>query len=154
MSGEDKHSIIRLKPKVSPDKILAGFPWVYDNELVLDRRTKQLTSGKIVELQDSARNFLATAVVNPKSKIFARVITKTANKIGGSELVFKRISAAKALREGIFTEPYYRLINSAADQMPDSYWIQTILKGKGSMPAVRITEEQAQIVIDYIRDSN
>ena len=40
MSGEDKHSIIRLKPKVSPDKILAGFPWVYDNELVLDRRTK------------------------------------------------------------------------------------------------------------------
>ena len=43
---------------------------------------------------------------------------------------------------------------SAADQMPDSYWIQTILKGKGSMPAVRITEEQAQIVIDYIRDSN
>ena len=57
MSGEDKHSIIRLKPKVSPDKILAGFPWVYDNELVLDRRTKQLTSGKIVELQDSARNF-------------------------------------------------------------------------------------------------
>ena len=71
MSGEDKHSIIRLKPKVSPDKILAGFPWVYDNELVLDRRTKQLTSGKIVELQDSARNFLATAVVNPKSKIFA-----------------------------------------------------------------------------------
>ena len=36
----------------------------------------------------------------------------------------------------------------------DSYWLQTILKGKGSMPAVRITEEQAQIVIDYIRDSN
>ena len=37
---------------------------------------------------------------------------------------------------------------------PDSYWLQTILKGKGSMPAVRITEEQAQLVIDYIRDSN
>ena len=35
---------------------------------------------------------------------------------------------------------------------PDSYWLQTILKGKGSMPAVRITEEQAHIVIDYIRD--
>ena len=118
MSGEDKHSIIRLKPKVSPDKILAGFPWVYDNELVLDRRTKQLTSGKIVKLQDNDRNFLATVVVNPKSKIFARVITQTANKIGSSELVFDRISAAKALRESIFTDPYYRLINSEADQMP------------------------------------
>jgi len=38
--------------------------------------------------------------------------------------------------------------------MPDSYWLQTILNGKGSMPAVRITEEQAQIVIDYVRESN
>ena len=56
MSGE-KALNNSLKPKVSPDKILAGFPWVYDNELVLDRRTKQLTSGKIVELQDSARIF-------------------------------------------------------------------------------------------------
>ena len=118
MSGEDKRSIIRLKPKVSPDRILAGFPWVYDNELVLDRRTKQLTSGKIVKLQDNDRNFLATVVVNPKSKIFARVITQSVNKIGSSELVFDRISAAKALRESIFTDPYYRLINSEADQMP------------------------------------
>jgi len=38
--------------------------------------------------------------------------------------------------------------------MPDSYWLQTILNGKGSMPAVRITEEQAKLVIDYVRESN
>ena len=38
--------------------------------------------------------------------------------------------------------------------MPDSYWLQTILNGKGSMPAVRITEEQAQLVVDYVKDSN
>ena len=38
--------------------------------------------------------------------------------------------------------------------MPDSYWLQTILNGKGSMPAVRITEEQAQLVIDYVKESN
>ena len=38
--------------------------------------------------------------------------------------------------------------------MPDSYWLQTILNGKGSMPAVRITEEQAQLVIDYVRENN
>ena len=38
--------------------------------------------------------------------------------------------------------------------MPDSYWLQPILNGKGSTPAVRITEEQAQLVIDYVRESN
>ena len=148
MSGEDKHSIIRLKPKVSPDKILAGFPWVYDNELVLDRRTKQLTSGKIVELQDSARNFLATAVVNPKSKIFARVITKTDNKILGSELVFKRISAAKALRESIFTDPYYRLINSEADQMPG-----TIIDRFGNFFVIQPNSVWAENNLDNITDA-
>ena len=118
MNEFQKYPIIRLKPKVSAGKILAGFPWVYDNELVLDRRTKKIPSGTIVELQDSERNFLATAVVNSKSKIFARVISKNNKNIVGSELVLKRISAAKLLRESFFKDPYYRLINSEADRMP------------------------------------
>lgn len=118
MDSNEKYTIIRLKPKVSSAKILAGFPWVYDNELVLDRRTKKLTSGKVVELQDSERNFLATAVVNPNSKIFARVLTNTAKRVKESELVLKRINKAKSLRDSIFKEPYYRLVNSEADQMP------------------------------------
>ena len=37
MDSNEKYTIIRLKPNVSSAKILAGFPWVYDNELVLDR---------------------------------------------------------------------------------------------------------------------
>ena len=118
MNEFQKYPIIRLKPKVSAGKILAGFPWVYDNELVLDRRTKKIPAGTIVELQDSERNFLATAVVNSKSKIFARVISKNNKNIVGSELVLKRISAAKLLRESFFKDPYYRLINSEADRMP------------------------------------
>ena len=118
MDSNEKYTIIRLKPNVSSAKILAGFPWVYDNELVLDRRTKKLTSGKVVELQDSERNFLATAVVNPNSKIFARVLTNTAKQVKESELVLKRINKAKSLRDSIFKEPYYRLVNSEADQMP------------------------------------
>ena len=118
MDSNEKYTIIRLKPKVSSAKILAGFPWVYDNEIVLDRRTKKLTSGKVVELQDSERNFLATAVVNPNSKIFARVLTNTPKRVEESELVLKRINKAKSLRDSIFKEPYYRLVNSEADQMP------------------------------------
>ena len=118
MDSNEKYTIIRLKPNVSSAKILAGFPWVYDNELVLDRRTKKLTSGKVVELQDSERNFLATAVVNPNSKIFARVLTNTPKRVEESELVLKRINKAKSLRDSIFKEPYYRLVNSEADQMP------------------------------------
>ena len=40
---------------------------------------------------------------------------------------------------------------SSASKMPDSYWIQTITMGKGSMPAVRLNDNEVQLVIDYIK---
>jgi len=41
--------------------------------------------------------------------------------------------------------------NSPSASMPDSYWVQTITKGKGSMPAVRLSEIEVQLVIEYIK---
>ena len=35
--------------------------------------------------------------------------------------------------------------------MPDSYWIQTITMGKGSMPAQRLTDKEVELVIEYIK---
>ena len=40
---------------------------------------------------------------------------------------------------------------SPAASMPDSYWIQTITKGKGSMPAQRLTDQEVELVIEYIK---
>jgi len=42
--------------------------------------------------------------------------------------------------------------DSNAKEMPDSYWVQTITKGKGSMPGQTLTDAEALLVIDYIRD--
>ena len=41
--------------------------------------------------------------------------------------------------------------NSPSASMPDSYWIQTITKGKGSMPAQRLTDNEVELVIEYIK---
>ena len=35
--------------------------------------------------------------------------------------------------------------------MPDSYWVQTITKGKGSMPAQRLSDQEVAQVIEYIK---
>ena len=43
---------------------------------------------------------------------------------------------------------------SPAASMPDSYWIQTITKGKGSMPAQRLTDTEVTMVIEYIRSKH
>lgn len=42
---------IRLKPKTQARAIRHGFPWVYDNELVADRRTKAIAPGTIALLE-------------------------------------------------------------------------------------------------------
>ncbi|MEQ9056433.1 MAG: RlmI/RlmK family 23S rRNA methyltransferase, partial [Roseovarius confluentis] len=44
--------ILRLKPKSDPRRIRRGFPWVYDNEIVTDRRTKAIEAGSIATLED------------------------------------------------------------------------------------------------------
>jgi len=41
--------------------------------------------------------------------------------------------------------------DSSSASMPNSYWVQTITMGKGSMPAQRLTDNEVQLVIDYIK---
>ena len=41
--------------------------------------------------------------------------------------------------------------DSNAAQMSDSYWVQTITKGMGSMPAQRLTDNEVTLVIEFIK---
>ena len=61
------HPVIRLKPKTNAQRLRHGFPWVYDNELVTDRRTKAITAGTIAILEDAERRPMGLVTVNPAS---------------------------------------------------------------------------------------
>ena len=39
MPSADLRKVVRLKPKAEARAIRHGFPWVYADELVIDRRT-------------------------------------------------------------------------------------------------------------------
>lgn len=43
-------------------------------------------------------------------------------------------------------------MDSSAWGMPNSYWIQTITMGKGSMPGQTLTDEEVYLIIEYIRE--
>ncbi len=43
-------------------------------------------------------------------------------------------------------------MDSSAWSMPNSYWIQTITMGKGSMPGQTLTDEEVYLIIEYIRE--
>ena len=112
------HPVVRLRPKINPRRIRHGFPWVYANELVVDRRTKNLTPGTLARLEDAERKPLALVTVNPGSKIIARVMDQDPEADVSRPWIERRLQAALALRERLFDAPYYRLIHAEADGFP------------------------------------
>ncbi|NNJ67228.1 MAG: class I SAM-dependent rRNA methyltransferase [Boseongicola sp.] len=109
---------IRLKPKSDSRRIRRGFPWVYDNELVTDRRTRSLAAGTIARLEDAERKSIATVTVNPASKIFARVLDRDPEADIDRHWIAARLKRALATRNALFDAPYYRLIHAEADRLP------------------------------------
>lgn len=109
---------VRLLPKAKPQAIRHGFPWVYANELVLDRRTKALAPGALAVLQDAGREDLALVTVNPGSRIAARVLDRDPGATLDHDWLRRRLKRALALRETLFEAPYYRLVHAEADGFP------------------------------------
>ena len=109
---------VRLMPKADVRAIRHGFPWVYSNEVVLDRRTKNLAPGSIVMLQDAERRDLAIATINSNSKITCRVLERDPGIQIDRNWLMERIRTALAHRERLYDTPFYRLIHAEADGFP------------------------------------
>mgnify|MGYP001028235850 CR=1 FL=1 len=112
------YSVLRLKPKINSRGIRHGFPWVYDNEVVTDRRTKSLELGSIAILEDSERVPLAVVAINPASRIFARVLERDPTVQIDQAWITAQLKRALAMRERLYDQPYYRLVHAEADRLP------------------------------------
>ena len=110
--------VVRLMPKANARAIRHGFPWVYANEMVTDRRTKALAPGALAVLQDELRQPLGLVSVNPNSKIIARVLDTDPDAQLDHAWFVAKIARALKLREQLFDAPFYRLIHAEADGLP------------------------------------
>ena len=110
--------VVRLKPKAEARAIRHGFPWVYADELVTDRRTQGLAPGTLAVLEDGERRPLGLVTVNVNSKIIARMLDRDPAAVIDKAWFAARISTALALRERLYDTPYYRLVHAEADGMP------------------------------------
>ena len=109
---------VRLKPKAEARAIRHGFPWVYADELVTDRRTQGLAPGALAVLEDADRRPLALVTVNLKSKIIARVLDRDPEAQIDQDWFARRLTTALALRSRLFDAPFYRLVHAEADGLP------------------------------------
>lgn len=110
--------VVRLKRKSSLGQLFMGFPWVYDNELVLDRRTKAIPPGSIAVLQNAKRKPLAVVAFNPKSKISVRILDLDPETEIDPFWIRSKIRRAAKMRHRLFKQPYYRLVHAEADGLP------------------------------------
>lgn len=116
--GGQMRPCVRLRPKAEARAIRHGFPWVYQDELVLDRRSRSLAPGTLAVLEDGERNPLALVTVNPASKIVARVLDRDPGARIDAAWLEARLTRALALRRALYAEPFYRLVHAEADGLP------------------------------------
>ncbi len=117
---ENPHSlaVVRLKPKAEARAIRHGFPWVYADELVTDRRTQSLAPGALAVLEDGERRPLGLVTVNPKSKIICRMLDRDVDAVIDRAWFAARIARAQDMRARLFDAPFYRLVHAEADGLP------------------------------------
>lgn len=109
---------VRLLPKTKPQVIRHGFPWIFANELVMDRRTKSLPSGGLVLVEDAERRPLGIGTINPVSKIAVRMLDLDTAAVVDEAWFAARLARALAHRERVYDAPFYRLVHAEADGMP------------------------------------
>lgn len=109
---------VRLKPRTDARSIRHGFPWVYADELVTDRRTQNLIPGALAVLEDSDRRVIGLVTVNIQSKIIARMLDRDAEAVIDQAWFVARLQRALDLRARLYDKPFYRLVHAEADGLP------------------------------------
>lgn len=110
--------VLRLRPKSKPQAIRHGFPWVFADEAVLDRRSRAILPGSFAVLEDAERKPLALVTINPQSKIVARVMDPDPEAVIDGAWLEGRLTRALQMRDRLHDAPFYRLVHAEADGLP------------------------------------
>ena len=108
---------VTLRPEAHR-RLLAGHPWVYSNEIVMDPAAKAIEPGSLVRLLQADGRAMAQAFFNPRTLIAARVLTRDLDAPIDAGFFAARLERARRLRDRLFGKPYYRLIHAEADGVP------------------------------------
>ncbi|HEV8242817.1 MAG TPA: class I SAM-dependent rRNA methyltransferase [Nitrospirales bacterium] len=106
---------VRLKPG-EEDRLLAGHPWIYRNEL--QGWPASAEPGDLADVHDSRGHFLGRGYINPRSAIVIRLLAHDRASIDLGFFIH-RIREAQAWRDRML-EPRatYRVVHGEADGMP------------------------------------
>ena len=111
-------SVLKLK-RGEDRRIRAGHPWVFSNEV--DNAATPLAafaSGSVARIHSDRGQFLGHAYVNPHALICARIVGRDLQHPLDRSLLVHRLNVARALRDLLSADPYYRLVFGESDGLP------------------------------------
>nr|WP_291188919.1 class I SAM-dependent rRNA methyltransferase [Dokdonella sp.] len=118
MSDEIEYPALYLK-RGEDARLRAGHLWVYSNEVDVARSPlSAFEPGEIAAILDHRDKPIGIGYVNPNSLIAARLVSRGVEHALDRSLIVHRLNVALALRERLYSEPYYRLVFGESDGLP------------------------------------
>lgn len=100
-------------------RLHGGHLWVYSNEIDTQKSPLNgFSAGQEVLIKDYAGKTMGKGYINPHSLITARLLSYDVDTIFDTDFFSKRLQEALALRERLYTKPYYRLVYGESDRLP------------------------------------
>ncbi|MGH1414663.1 MAG: RSP_2647 family RNA methyltransferase [Pelagimonas sp.] len=144
----DSIPVLRLLPKANARAIRRGAPWVFDNELVMDRRTRKIAPGTIAVLEDNERQAMGVVAVNPTSKIVARMLDRNPLANIDRDWLFEKLTKAVSMRDRLYDKPFYRLIHAEGDGLPG-----VIIDRFGDTAVIQPNAAWAEMLLEDMADA-
>lgn len=108
--------IVKLRPGKGW-RMGQGAPWIFADEIAMDRRTRKVAPGTIVRMVEGDRP-LGLAAFNPDSQIAVRILDTDPEAEINADWLVARLRTAIALREQLYDAPFYRLVHAEGDGLP------------------------------------
>src|SRR6056297_1347607 len=110
--------VLRLRPKADARRIRHGHPWAWADDLVLDRRSRNIAPGALAILEDAERVPLGVGVATVEARIGFRMLDRDTGARIDDDWLGARLKAALDLRARTHDAPFYRLIHAEGDALP------------------------------------
>ena len=136
--------------KLRPGKgwrLSQGAPWVFADEIAMDRRTRKLAPGTLVSLVEGERA-LGVAAFNPNSRIAARLLDGDAGAQIDMDWLAARLKTALRFRERLYDTPFYRLVHAEGDGLPG-----VVIDRFGDAAVVQPNAAWAEAMLDSLLDA-
>ncbi len=144
-----------LRLKRNEDRRLhAGHLWIFSNEVDTDQTPlPKFKPGELVRVLAHNDRALGLAYVNPQSLISARMLGTW--RLPDTAWLAGRIRNALALRERLYSKPYYRLVYGESDGLPglvvDRYGAACVVQiGTAGMERLKL---QIQLALEQVLHS-